>query len=246
MPIYRTKDDIPPGLQKYCCVIGDRNWFEHPFFREILPFTVHEDDGTLEEYVGALPDFNAPPTLERPRGYFSDIVSTKYSAEYLVKTIEPHLPKTEASDRLYWEMVRECLHERASQYRQEPFLTAAVAVSRSHKTEVLCGDAYPAFLLLSGRLKVWRGVVANSEETALQAIRGGYCWSLERAQAEHFANPPYRAEGRAFLASAFVTKDQILAYRPSHGEREVTVMPNAVKSIALDEGFSERSVLNFT
>lgn len=225
---YSIESDIPSVFRDYCTPLVERTWFEHPLFRQMLPFDVEPDlEAELYRLEADFADAVAAHELQRA---FSMIATDTYCADYVLTYFEPNIPKTGQGDAIYWRLVFECVRNKASTFRQGDSLMKLLKSKRTRREEILCGDDYPEFENLTADLEVWRGVVASDSEDAAEMISNGLHWSLNRSDAEKFAVSGAYRVGKPFLAESVVSKVELIAYLPSKGEGEVLVWPNSRRS----------------
>ena len=224
---YESNLDIPEHLLKYCSSIEGNVWFEHPLFRQMIPFECEPD---LEAELFHLDEQLAEACGEGRWSEALNLIATDcFAAKYVLRHFEPDIPRTREGDQQYWRLVLDCARNRTEHYRQGQHFPRLFESPRSMRCRVLCGDDFGDFRNLKGPIDAWRGVVANSEDEAKEMIRGGFSWTLHRKKAEWFAKRTIYRKGSSFLAHARIQKSSMIAYLPSMGEGEILVWPNTVE-----------------
>lgn len=85
-----------------------------------------------------------------------------------------------------------------------------------------------AYRRLPEMVTVYRGCVAGRED--------GWCWTLSRDAAEHFAHWPHEIEARRLLLTGSVPKDRIIAlFTGNWDEAEVIVPGESVSITSIEE-----------
>lgn len=220
---YNKPEELPAFLRKYTTKILHNYWLEHPLYRIMLPFDAHED---ISREIRKLKN-DLLSALKRSEWdeALSMIETDKYCARFLLSTVEPKIERSHYGDKIFWSLVFECLRNKSSTSRQQPYLNRLLDIDRSFQDITLCGEDFKRLERLEFPLLAWRGVVAESEKSAEVMMSTGLSWSLSRDVANKFAKCSHYTEGQPFLAKAILLRENVVAYWPSHNEEEILINP---------------------
>lgn len=222
---YNKPEELPCFLHKYTTKILHNYWLEHPLYRIMLPFDAHED--ISREIRRLKNDLRSALTRSEWDDALSLIEPDRYCSRFLLRIVEPKIEKSNYGDKIFWSLVFECLRNKASTSRQQPYLNKLLNINRSFRERTLCGEDFAHFENLTFPIVAWRGVAADSENSAKAMMSKGLSWSLSRDIATKFAKFSHYNSGQPFLAKATLARENVLAYLPSHSEEEIIINPTS-------------------
>lgn len=229
---YADACDVPADLQCYCKRLFQQTWFEHPLHREMFPFEKYPN---LTEFLFELEGQFLRLLSNHRWVHALRMVTDQFAASYLLHHIEPNIPNSKEGDKIYWDLVFECVRMRNNHYIQGENFHQLFLSRRSGRSKFLSGNDYDEFSTLPETFTAWRGVVADGLEEANRAVSSGYSWTITPEIAQKFARRMVYKKGQFFVAKAELRKENTIAYFPSCGEGEVLVWPGSVKCWELEQ-----------
>lgn len=228
--IYRSRDDLPAALRSYWT---DANAdcplpvFHHPFYVGfgplVLPVPISEVLHIREQDAYACLD-------ERDWDGFVFRHERAYRPSALFEAYRRIRPVGAREAVAFWQTVAHVWVD-AEMDEDRPEWGRMLRFSVPHREAMMTSAARRALRQMPDRITVFRGVQAATSDAAHEAATRGYQWTLSQKTAIWFARRFLNTRSglvQPYLATATVSKADVVAYLTRRGEDEIILPPGTV------------------
>lgn len=131
-------------------------------------------------------------------------------------------------DCAYWDLLGDIWTDTENAYQAYEDWEWMLSSERPCRESMMSEEEQKFLVGLPDEIEIYRGYNAQADEEPHGGL-DGFSWTLDRQKAEWFAERFSSHRGQAFVATALVSKEDVIAYFNDRNESEIIVLPEHVK-----------------